>query len=242
MAVYRNANYQQAGWLGMNILVIDIGGTTVKILATGHAEPLKFHSGPKMTPQQMVSRVKELAAKWKYDVASIGYPGLVSGGRIAAEPHNLAPGWIGFDFKAAFECPIKLINDAAMQALGSYKGGTLLFLGLGTGLGSALVVDGAVVPMELGHLSYKNQTVEDCIGDRGLKRRSREKWQRHVEVAIARLMEALHCDDVVIGGGNARNMKSLPPGCRIGSNNNAFLGGFRLWSKTIRRSRRQRAD
>jgi predicted NBD/HSP70 family sugar kinase len=155
---------------------------------------------------------------------------LILGHRIAAEAYNLAPGWIGFDFEAAFECPVKLLNDAAMQALGSYESGTLLFLGLGTGLGSALVVDGKVVPMELGHLSYKNQTVEDYIGDRGLKRFGREEWQRHVEIAIARLTEAFHPDDIVIGGGNARNMKSLPPGCRLGSNANAFLGGFRLWS------------
>jgi len=178
----------------------------------------------------MVPKIKELAAHWKFKAASIGYPGLVLRGRIAAEPYNLAPGWIGFDFENAFECPVKVINDAAMQALGSYEGGTLLFLGLGTGLGSALVMDGKLVPMELGHLSYKNQTIEDYVGDRGLKRLGKDEWQRHVEIAIARLVEAFHPDDVVIGGGNARNMKSLPNGCRIGSNANAFLGGFRLWS------------
>jgi predicted NBD/HSP70 family sugar kinase len=194
----------------MNILVVDIGGTAVKILVTGQSVPRKFHSGPKMTPQLMVPKIKELAAHWKFKAASIGYPGLVLRGRIAAEPYNLAPGWIGFDFENAF--------------------GTLLFLGLGTGLGSALVMDGKLVPMELGHLSYKNQTIEDYVGDRGLKRLGKDEWQRHVEIAIARLVEAFHPDDVVIGGGNARNMKSLPNGCRIGSNANAFLGGFRLWS------------
>jgi polyphosphate glucokinase len=218
------------GCIRMKILVVDIGGITVKTLATGKPEPRKFPSGSKMTPQQMVHKIRELTADWKYDVASIGYPGLVLGGRIAEEPYNLAPGWIGFDFEAAFGCPVKLMNDAAMQALGSYESGTLLFLGLGTGLGSALVVDGKVVPMELGHLSHKNRTVEDYVGDRGLKRLGREEWQRHVENVIARLIEAFHPDDVVIGGGNARNMKSMSPGCRFGSNANAFLGGFRLWS------------
>lgn len=214
----------------MKILVVDIGGTTVKFVATGQPEPRKFHSGPKMTPQQMVSRVKDLAANWAYDVASIGYPGLALRGRIAAEPHNLASGWIGFDFEAAFECPVKLLNDAAMQALGSYEGGTLLFLGLGTGLGSALVVDGKVVSMELGHLPYKDQTIEDYLGKMGLKRLGAKKWQHHIEITVARLVEALHPDDVVVGGGNAKKMISLPPHCRIGSNENAFLGGFRLWS------------
>jgi polyphosphate glucokinase len=222
----------------MNILAVDIGGTTVKILVTGQTQPRKFHSGPKMTPQQMVHNVKELATGWMYDVAAIGYPGLVLGGSIAAEPYNLASGWIGFDFEAAFGCPVKLLNDAAMQALGSYEGGTMLFLGLGTGLGSTLIVDGKVVPMELGHLSYKDRTVEDYVGDRGLKLLGVEEWHRQVEIAIARLIEAFHPDDVVVGGGNARNIKSLPAGCRVGSNDNAFLGGFRLWSKKIPRRRR----
>ena len=158
----------------MNILVVDIGGTNVKILATGQVEPRKFASGPKMTPQQMVSGVKELAAGWKYDVVSLGYPGLVHRGRIVTEPHNLAPQWVGFDFEAAFDCPVRFLNDAAMQALGSYRGGTLLFLGLGTGLGSALVTQGVVVPMELGHLSYKRRTYEDHMGNRGLKRLGKE--------------------------------------------------------------------
>jgi polyphosphate glucokinase len=187
----------------MNVLVVDVGGTNVKILATGQAEPSKFPSGPKMTPQQMVSGVKEVAAEWKYDVVSIGYPGPVRRGRVIAEPHNLAAGWVGFDFEAAFDCQVRLLNDAAMQALGSYKGGTLLFIGLGTGLGSALVVDGTVVPMELGHLSYRKRTYEDHIGNRGLKRLGKRKW--------------------------AKKLRKLPPGCRLGDNANAFLGGFRLW-------------
>jgi polyphosphate glucokinase len=215
----------------MKVLVVDIGGTTVKMLATGQVEPQKFHSGPKMTPEEMASQVKQLAATWKYDVVSIGYPGLILEERIAAEPRNLAHGWIGFDFEGAFKCPVKLLNDAAMQALGSYESGTMLFLGLGTGLGSALVVEGHLVPMELGHLSHRNKTVEYYLGDQGLKRLGREEWQRQVELAVARLIAALHPDDVVIGGGNAKNLKRLPPGCREGRNANAFLGGFRMWAQ-----------
>ena len=216
----------------MNILVIDIGGTNVKILATGQAAPQKFPSGPKMTPQQMVSGVRELGREWRYDVVSIGYPGRIHQGRPVSEPHNLAAGWIGFDFEAAFDCPVKLLNDAAMQALGSYKGGTLLFLGLGTGLGSALVVEGTVVPMELGHLSYKRRTYEDHVGNRGLKRLGKKKWSEHVGYAVGRLIEVLDPDDIVLGGGNAKKLRQLPPGCRLGSNAHAFLGGFRLWEGT----------
>jgi predicted NBD/HSP70 family sugar kinase len=213
----------------MNVLVVDVGGTNVKILATGQAEPRRFPSGPKLTPEQMVAGVKEVAGEWQYDVVSIGYPGLVLQGRVAAEPHNLAPGWVGFDFAAAFGRPVKLINDAAMQALGSYKEGLLLFLGLGTGLGSALVADGVVVPMELGHLSYRRGTFEDFVGQRGLKRLGKKKWQKHVAYGAARLMAAFHPDDIVLGGGNAKKLPQLPPGCRLGNNANAFLGGFRLW-------------
>jgi polyphosphate glucokinase len=218
----------------MKILVVDIGGTNVKILTSGQAEPRKSPSGPKMTPQQMVSEVKELAGDWRYDVVSIGYPGLVHRGRIVAEPHNLAPQWVGFDFEAAFDCPVRLLNDAAMQALGSYRGGTLLFLGLGTGLGSALVAEGIVVPMELGHLSYKRRTYEDHVGNRGLKRLGKRKWAEHVAYAVERLIEVLYPDDVVLGGGNAKKLRKLPSGCRLGDNANAFLGGFRLWEGTDR--------
>src|SRR5215831_17746432 len=164
----------------MNVLVVDVGGTNVKILATGQDEPRKFPSGPKLTPEQMVAGVKELAGEWQYDVVSIGYPGLVHDGRIGVEPHNLGSGWVRFDFAAAFGCPVKLINDAAMQALGSYQGGVLLFLGLGTGLGAALVTDGIVTPMDLGHQPYRKGTYEDYVGQRGFKRLGRKKWQHHV--------------------------------------------------------------
>jgi predicted NBD/HSP70 family sugar kinase len=213
----------------MNVLVVDVGGSNVKILATGQTEPRRFPSGSKLTPEQMVSGVKEVVGEWQYDVVAIGYPGLVLHGRVAAEPHNLAPGWVGFDFAAAFERPVKLINDAAMQALGSYKEGVLLFLGLGTGLGSALVAEGVVVPMELGHLSYRRGTYEDFVGQRGLKRLGKKKWRQHVAYGAARLMATFHPDDVVFGGGNAKKLPQLPPGCRMGDNANAFLGGFRLW-------------
>jgi polyphosphate glucokinase len=213
----------------MKVLVVDVGGTNVKILASGQVEPRRFRSGPTMTPHQMVSRVKELAGEWTYDVVSIGYPGRALRGKVISEPHNLAAGWVGFDFEAAFGRPVKLLNDAAMQALGSYRGGTLLFLGLGTGLGSALIAEGTVVPMELGHLSYGSATYEDHVGDRGLRRLGQGRWAQHVAHAVARLIEALHPDDVVLGGGNAKKLKALPPGCRLGDNANAFLGGFRLW-------------
>jgi predicted NBD/HSP70 family sugar kinase len=213
----------------MNVLVVDVGGTNVKVLATGQKEPRKFPSGPKMTPKQMVAGVKQIAGDWKYDVVAIGYPGLVQSGKPATEPHNLGRAWVGFDFKAAFGLPVKIMNDAAMQALGSYEKGLMLFLGFGTGLGAALVDQGIVVPMELGHLSYKNGTYEDYLGIRGLKRLGKKKWKRTVAYGVARLLEAFHPDDVVLGGGNVKKLKHLPPGCRRGDNANAFLGGFRLW-------------
>jgi polyphosphate glucokinase len=164
-------------------------------------------------------------------VVSIGYPGVVLRGRIVAEPYNLGKGWVGFDFEAAFGCPVKLINDAAMQALGSYKGGEMLFVGLGTSLGSAVIAESVVVPMELGHLSYKNGTYQDYLGVRALERLGKKKWQKHVSYGVARLIEALHPDDVVVGGGNVRKLEELPLGCRAGDNANAFLGGFRLWEE-----------
>jgi polyphosphate glucokinase len=218
----------------MKVLAVDVGGTHVKVLATGQTEPRRFTSGPKMTAKQMVSGVKELTRDWKYDAVAIGYPGPVLGGRPAVEPHNLGRGWVGFNFRGAFGRPVKIINDAAMQALGSYKSGTLLFLGLGTGLGSALVVQGNVVPMELGHLSYKKGTYEDYVGVRGLERLGKKKWARHVEFGVARLIDALHPDDVVLGGGNAKKLKKLPSGCRKGDNANAFVGGFRLWDEAAK--------
>jgi polyphosphate glucokinase len=215
----------------MNILVVDVGGTSVKILATGHEEPRKFPSGPALTAEQMVVTAKRLAADWQYDVVSIGYPGFVLRGRPVAEPHNLAPGWVGFDFQAAFGCPVKIINDAAMQALGSYQGGKMLFLGLGTGLGAAMIVDGIVEPMELAHLPYKKATFEDYVGNRRLERKGKKKWRECVADVVAKLVAALEPDDVVLGGGNVKNLKALPPGCRAGDNANAFLGGFRLWAE-----------
>jgi polyphosphate glucokinase len=215
----------------MNVLVVDVGGTHVKILATGQDEPRRFPSGPLLTAEQMVATVKDLAGEWTYDVVSIGYPGPVLQGRPVAEPRHLGPGWVGFDYQAAFGRPVKLINDAAMQALGSYQGGKMLFLGLGTGLGSTLVVDGIVEPMELGHLPYRKSTYEDYVGIRGLEQRGKKKWRLYVADVVALLTAALEPDDVVLGGGNIKKLKQLPPGCRAGDNANAFRGGFRLWEK-----------
>jgi predicted NBD/HSP70 family sugar kinase len=213
----------------MNVLAIDVGGTHVKILATGHNERQEFESGPKLTPQSMVATVKNRAKDWKYEVVSIGYPGLIRFNRPIAEPRNLANGWVGFNFEAAFDRPVKIINDAAMQALGSYRDGTMLFLGLGTGLGSAMVVDGVVVPFELGRLSYKRGTLEDYLGAGGLERLGKKKWREEVAYCVGNLVSALHLDDVVLGGGNVKKLKTLPAGCRGGDNVDAFLGGFRLW-------------
>ena len=216
----------------MHVLVVDVGGTHVKMLATGQEARREFPSGLILTAEQMVRGVKELARDWKHDVVSIGYPGPVLHGRPVAEPHNLAPGWVGFDYAAAFGCPVKVINDAAMQALGSYQGGKMLFLGLGTGLGCAMILDGIIEPMELGHLPYKKGTYEDYVGIRGLDRHGKKKWSQHVADAVALLIAALEPDDVVLGGGNVKKLKELPPGCRAGDNANAFLGGFRLWEET----------
>jgi polyphosphate glucokinase len=215
----------------MRVLAIDVGGTHVKILASGQKTPQKFVSGPTMTPKQMVAGVKKLAAGWSYDVVSIGFPGVVLHGRILHEPHNLGPGWVRFDFAKTFHRPVKVINDAAMQAVGSYRGGRMLFLGLGTGLGSALIVDGILEPMELGHLPYRKATFEDYIGSRALKRHGKNKWRKHVADVVTRLVAALEPDDIVLGGGNVKYLKTLPKGCRQGDNANAFLGGFRLWRK-----------
>jgi polyphosphate glucokinase len=213
----------------MNILVVDIGGTTIKILAAGQSEARRFSSGKDTAPQQMVDGVKALASDWQYDRVSIGYPGQVVRNRVLTEPHNLARGWVDFDYEAAFGRPVKLLNDAAMQALGSFKEGVMLFLGLGTGLGSALVAEGVVVPMELAHLSYKDGTYEDYLGIRGIEKYGEAEWVKHLAFGVARLTDALHPDDIVIGGGNARRLKTLPPGCRAGDNANAFIGGFRMW-------------
>jgi polyphosphate glucokinase len=215
----------------MKVLVVDVGGTHVKVLVSGQKEFRKFDSGPALVPKSMILGVRKITGDWSYDVVSIGYPGPVLHNRPIAEPHNLGRGWLGFKFEAAFGHPVKLINDAAMQALGSYKGGKMLFLGLGTGLGSTMIVDGIIEPMELGHLPYKKHTYEDYVGQRGLEDWGKHKWQRHVEDVVARLAAALEPDDVVLGGGNVRLLEKLPPGCRVGDNVNAFAGGFRLWEK-----------
>jgi polyphosphate glucokinase len=215
----------------LRVLVIDIGGTHVKVLATGQHIDRRFVSGPALTPGQMVAGVRKLAADWKFDVISMGYPGTVLSNRPVIEPWNLGKGWVGFNFKAAFKRPVKVVNDAAMQALGSYKRGKMLFLGLGSGLGSALVVEGLVEPMELGHLPYRKATFEDYVGIRGLKKYGKRKWRRYVRDVVEHLVAALEPDDVVLGGGNIHKLKKLPPGCRAGDNANAFLGGFRLWKE-----------
>ncbi len=213
----------------MNVLVVDIGGTHVKVLASGQTESRQFESGAALRPTPMVARIKRMVEGWTYDVVSLGYPGPVLRNRPVSEPYNLGRGWVGFDFETAFERPVKVINDAAMQALGSYRGGKMLFLGLGTGLGAAMIVDGIVEPMELGHLPYRKRTYEDYVGRRGLERAGKRKWRRHVADVVARLVGALEPDDIVLGGGNAKLVGKLPPGCRAGDNANAFLGGFRLW-------------
>ena len=215
---------------GTKVLVIDVGGTNIKLLATGQKQARKFPSGPAMTAETMVREAKTTAKDWDYDLVSIGYPGPVIHGRPLREPHNLAPGWVNFNFQQAFGRPVKILNDAAMQALGSYKRGRMLFLGLGTGLGSAMIVDGELEPMELAHLPYKNgKTYEDYLGDRGLKRLGTKKWQQHVCKVVRQLRDALIAEEVVLGGGNVKKLEELPPGTRLGDNANAFLGGFRIW-------------
>jgi polyphosphate glucokinase len=215
----------------MKILVIDIGGTNVKILASGQSDRRKFPSGPTLTPQQMVDGVLKAAEGWEYDAISIGIPAPVLHGRPISEPANLGRGWVGFNFETAFKRPVKLVNDAAMQALGSYEGGCMLFLGLGTGVGSAMVVNGVVEPAELAHLPYRKRTYEGYLGLRGLKRLGHKKWERYVNDIVTRLRAALEPDYIVLGGGNVKELTALPPGTRPGNNANAFLGGFRLWGE-----------
>jgi len=214
------------------VLVVDVGGTHVKLLATGQRDPVKIDSGPELTARTMVGEVRKAVAGWSFDAVSIGYPGPVIDGKPLAEPHNLGGGWVKFDFTKAFGCPVKLINDAAMQALGSYEGGRMLFLGLGTGLGSALIVDGAILPMEMAHLPYKNgKTYEDFVGERGLEKFGKKKWRRQVADVVTLLKAATQADYVVLGGGNAKLLKEPPPDARLGDNANAFRGGFRLWEE-----------
>jgi len=222
----------------LKVLVVDVGGSHVKLWATGHRKPIKIPSGPSMTARDMVRDVKEAVRKWAYDVVSIGYPGVVLLGKIATEPHNLGGGWVGFNFSRAFRRPVIVINDAAMQALGSYRTGRMLFLGLGTGLGAAVIADGVVVPTELAHLPYlKGRTYEDYVGQAGLRRLGKKKWRRHVNDVVTRLRDALEVDDVVVGGGNAKKLKTLPRGVRRGANANAFLGGVSLWNEKRREKR-----
>jgi hypothetical protein len=214
----------------MNVLVLDIGGTNVKMGLTGQEEVRKVPSGADLTPQVMTERVKEAVKDWTYDAVSVGFPAPVVRGHILQEPANLGPGWLGFNFEEAFGKPVKVINDAAMQALGSYEGGRMLFLGLGTGLGTTLIIDNLVAPMELAHLPYrKKRTYEDYVGERGYRRLGRKKWQAFVDDVVCRFKAAFVVDYVVLGGGNAKKLLRLPPNSRLGDNRNAMLGGFRMW-------------
>jgi len=211
------------------VLVIDIGGTNVKFVATGRDVAQRFPSGPKLTPRQFVREIKRHTADWDYDRVSIGFPGVVRNNRAVLEPNNLGRGWVGFDFESAFSRPVKVVNDAAMQALGSYHRGLMLFVGLGTGLGSAIIADGVMIPMELGHLAYKQGTYEGYIGRRGVKSLGKKRWRRHVINVVKRFITAVHPDEVVLGGGRAKKLGKLPKGCRLGDNAHAFTGGLRLW-------------
>ena len=213
----------------MNVLVIDIGGTHVKYLVSGQSERRKFDSGPDLTPEQVVEGVLAGCQDWAFEAVTLAYPGAVVDNRVVAEPHNLGVGWMDFDFGASFGCPVKLVNDAAAQALGSYQGGRLLFLGLGTGLGSTLVLPEVIVSLELAHLPYRKATFEDYVGLRGLEKQGKKKWRKRVTDVVQRLRSAFLPDDIVLGGGNVKALKTLPDGCRTGENANAFLGGFRLW-------------
>jgi|SRR5579872_234209 polyphosphate glucokinase len=217
------------------VLVVDVGGTNVKLRMKGQKETTKIPSGPTMTSKKAVEIVKTATKGWDYNCISLGYPGPIINGRPLREPHNLGGGWVGFDFKKAFGVPVKLINDAAMQAVGSYKGGRMLFLGLGTGLGSAMIVDGVLEPMELAHLGYKKgKTYEDYLGLRGLKRLGKKRWRKHVNEVTAALKVSLGADYVVLGGGNVKKLKDCPPGCVIGSNENAFTGGLLIWGQDMK--------
>lgn len=212
------------------VLAIDVGGSNVKVSLSTGSEKRAASSGADMTPEKMVEAVKAMTEDWTYDVIGIGYPGPVTKGVITLDPHNLGPGWKGFDFEAAFGKPVRTVNDALMQAIGGYEGGRMLFLGLGTGLGAAMIVENVAMPMELAHLPYKkSSTFEDFVGERGIKRRGKPKWRESVLDVIERLQAALQPEYIIIGGGNVDKLKSLPENCRRGDNKNAFLGAFRVW-------------
>lgn len=212
-----------------SILSVDVGGTGLKVLATGQSEPRRRKSGPAMTPQEMVEMVREMASDWEYEAVSIGYPGQVGDHGPRSEPGNLGAGWVGFNYAAAFARPVRIINDAAMQALGSYDGGRMLFLGLGTGVGSTLIAENVIVPLELGGLPYRGKTLFDSLGRRGLARLGKKQWRKEIDRAVPALMGALLADYVVIGGGNAKRIKRPPGGSRLSNNLTAFRGGWRLW-------------
>ncbi len=216
----------------MKVLTIDVGGSHVKVLRSGLTldDERKAPSGPEMTPEMMLDAVRDLTNDWEWDAITIGFPAVVRHGEIVSEPVNLGSGWIGFDFESAFGCRVKVINDAAMQAIGSWKGGHMLFLGLGTGLGSAMIINGAVQPMELAHLPYrKHRTYEDVVGQDGLDRMGKRRWRMHVWRIVDLFRKALQPDEVVLGGGNIAHLDDPPEGVRLGDNDFAFLGGFRLW-------------
>jgi polyphosphate glucokinase len=213
------------------ILVIDVGGTKVKVLASGETEVRKAESGPEFSPNKLVETAKELARGWEYEAVSLGYPGLVGAAGPSSEAGNLAPGWVGFDFAAAFQMPVRVLNDAAMQALGSYEGGRMLFLGLGTGLGSTLISQNAIVPLELGGLRYsRTQTLGQVLGRQGLQRIGKKAWRAAVAAVVHEFIAAFQVEYVVLGGGNSKEVKELPAGARLGHNQTAFRGGFRLWN------------
>ncbi|HUY02074.1 MAG TPA: ROK family protein, partial [Rhodocyclaceae bacterium] len=221
----------------MKILVVDVGGSHVKFVASDQQDPVKIVSGPKLSPERMVSKILKIAKGWRFEAVSIGYPGVVRRGRIVREPRNLGSGWVGFDFQAAFGCPVKIVNDAAMQALGGYAGGKMLFLGLGTGLGSALIDDGVIAAMELGHLHCGDRhDYEDYVGDQGRRRLGDKKWRRKVKAVVEGFRQALLPHYIMLGGGNVAHLRKLPPQTRRGDNAYAFVGGFRLWQKQLQDS------
>lgn len=218
----------------MNVLVIDIGGSNIKLLATGQPERIKIPSGNNFRPEELVPLVKDAAKAWKFDAISIGFPGVVKQGVIEADPVNMGGGWKGFNFEKAFGCPVKIINDAVMQALGSYEGGKLLFMGFGTGLGTAMIVDDLLLPLEGGHLPFKMGTFETHVGNAALKKLGKTKWKELVYQTIEHFRHCFQPDEIVLGGGNSKLLEEIPANCRLGSNKNAFTGGFRLWERTFK--------